>query len=90
MCEKCVRICNVIGELNSQEGNSVTIFAANPEFSGDDYAIEACGDWSNWEAERFGGDSIAEALEKAVEQKRLAEQPNQVDMALAEAGMLHN
>ena len=46
------------------------------------------GDWTSWNSEQFTGDSVVEVLEKAVEQKRLAEKPNQVDMALYQAGML--
>lgn len=70
MCEQCIAICNAIGELNADEGNSVTILAANPDFGGDNYAIEVQGDWTNWLPVRYGGDTVREALEKAVEVKR--------------------
>ncbi len=67
MCEQCVRICNAIKQLSRDEGNSVTIFAANPDFGGPDYAIEVCGDWTNWVSSRYTGRTISEALEKAIE-----------------------
>ena len=67
--QACVKICDVIGILNQDEGNSVTIFAANPDFSGPNYAIEVAGDWTNWKAIRYGGETVLEALKKAVTDK---------------------
>lgn len=66
MCEDCTAICNAIGELNCDEGNSVTILAANPDFIGEDYAIEVCGEWTEWRDLRFGGRTVLAALESAI------------------------
>jgi len=71
MCDECIAICNAIGELNADEGNGVNILAANPDFIGPNYAIEVTGDWTNWQPVRYQGDSVREALEKALEVKRL-------------------
>ena len=73
MCEQCLRICNAIGELNSNEGSGVNILAANPDFTGPNYAIECTGDWTNWQCVRFEGDAVADALEAAVKVKRIRE-----------------
>jgi hypothetical protein len=70
MCEDCIRICNAIGELNAEEGNGVNILAANHGFIGANYAIEATGDWTNWQPVRFEGKTMPEALEYAVATKR--------------------
>ena len=70
MCDTCLRICNAIGELNSDEGNSVTIMSDNPEFTGANSAIEVIGDYTKWKPSRFEGDSVCGALEKAVEYKK--------------------
>ncbi len=70
MCEKCIRICNAIGVLNSDEGNSVTIVADNADFVGPNSMIYCNGDWTGWDEVTFSGDSVADALEKAVEAKR--------------------
>ncbi len=70
MCDECIAICNAIGELNADEGNGVNILAASHDFIGANYAIETTGDWTNWQPVRYEGDTIREALEKAVEHKR--------------------
>ena len=70
MCEICIRTCNAIGELISEEADSVTILAANPDFIGPDYAIECGGDWTSFNSIRFSGKSIVECLESAVEARR--------------------
>lgn len=70
MSDECIGICNAIGELNADEGNGVNILAANPDFSGANYAIEVTGDWTNWQPVRYEGDTVLQALEKAVEVKR--------------------
>ena len=70
MCDECVAICNAIGELNEDEGNGVNILAANHDFPAPNYAIEATGAWTNWQPVRYDGDTVREALEKAVRVKR--------------------
>lgn len=86
MCDKCVQICKAITELRNTEGSSVTIVADNADYGGPANRIDCQGDWTNWEEETFTGERLLECLEKAIEQKRLAEQPNQVDMAAMEKG----
>jgi len=85
--EKSVKVCRAIDELRNTEGSSVEILADNADFGGPNNKIRCQGDWTNWWSEHFTGDTLLEALETAVEQKRLAEQPNQVDSALGRAGM---
>lgn len=70
MCRECVRTCHAIDQLNAEEGNGVNILAANPDFGGASYAIEATGEWTNWQPVRFEGDTVLEALERAVETKQ--------------------
>jgi hypothetical protein len=68
----CVRICNAIGELTSDEGDAVTILSENPEGNGpDNRAIECCGDWTEWEDERFYSQHTVDCLEAAVKAKRV-------------------
>jgi len=69
MCEKCLRICNAIGELNSGESNSVTIFADNADFHGSNSRIDVCRDFGDFDNAYFA-DSIPDALEQAVEEMR--------------------
>lgn len=73
MCDQCIAICNLIGELNSDEGNSVTILSANADFSGPNYAIETTAGWTNWEPVRYEGDTVKNALEQAAVIKRIKE-----------------
>lgn len=70
MCEKCLRICNAIGELVAQELSRVTIINANPDFDGPNQIIEASGQWTGLEIRTFEGDDVAECLEAAVAAKR--------------------
>ncbi len=90
MCDQCAKVCKAITELRSTEGGSVEIVADNSDFDGPNNMIWCRGNWTGWEQEHFTGDTILQALEEAVKQKKLAEQPSQVDMALARAGMLDN
>lgn len=62
MCDTC----KAIEVLTREEGDSVTILCANPEFTGDNYAIEVSGDWTNWDTFRYGSNTTLEALEKAI------------------------
>lgn len=88
MSEKCIRICNAIGELTSGEGSILTLVGANPDFNGPEQIIECSGDWNNFEDERFEGDSLVDCLELAVSEKRKALTPSTLDMELHKAGML--
>ncbi len=71
MCEVCIRICNAIGELTSEEGESVTIHCGNVEFSGPNRAIDYNASYPNFDFVRFEGDSLVECLENAVNAKKV-------------------
>jgi hypothetical protein len=71
MCDECTKICNAINVLNEDEGSGVNILAANPDFRWPNNAIEVTGEWTNWQTVRYEGDSVLQALEKAVEAKRI-------------------
>ncbi len=77
MCDRCVQICNHIGELTSDEMDSVQIFHDNPDFFGPEKVIECCGYWTDMKYRRFEGETLIECLEKAVHQKRISRQPDQ-------------
>lgn len=71
MCDECVAICNAIGELNADEASGVNILSANADFDGPNNVIEVTAEWTNWQSIRYEGNNVREALEKAVEEKRL-------------------
>lgn len=47
----------------SEEGETVTLLADNPDFNGQpNNAIECCGSWTHWREVRFTGDTLRGAL----------------------------
>lgn len=68
MCEKCIRICNAIGELNSA-GHDVTIRADNPVFYEQNSQVDVGFNFGAI-TETFHAGSVVEALENAVEYVR--------------------
>ena len=61
-----------INELaKEEEGECVTIFAANPEAmsSDENYAIEVFRSWTGWKNVRFYGPTVLDCLEDAVKTK---------------------
>lgn len=65
---RCTEIVQIILALRADEGDSVTILCANPDFNGQpDYAIECNGAWTNWNNRRFAGDTILDCLREARE-----------------------
>jgi len=63
-----------INELRREEGDSVSIHCDNPDFDGSANSITAYGDWCNYEhGLTFVGESVLEALGKAVAARRKAE-----------------
>lgn len=64
-------IVAMINELRAEEGSSVTIVCDNPDFNDlPDRAVDCSGEWTNGSEERFGGDTLAQALAAAVAAKR--------------------
>jgi hypothetical protein len=70
MCEKCISICNAIGELTAEEASGVNILSENADFGGPNRAVEVCGPWTDYVDIRFDGDDLLQCLERAVEAKR--------------------
>ncbi len=66
MTDASERIAKAIAQLTTDECDSVTIFAANPEFNGPNNAIECYGLWTDLIELRFVGDYLLDCLEKAV------------------------
>ena len=78
MCEKCIRICNAIGQLTSTEGSTVLIHNQNPDFSGPNNRVDITRDFEGIEKTYFG-DSLVETIEKAVSDMANDEEPEQFD-----------
>ncbi len=61
-----IKAWNLIDALRTPEGHSVTILCDNPDFNGQpSYAIEVCGEWTEWTEKRFNGETMLEALGEA-------------------------
>jgi hypothetical protein len=62
-----VLMIEVINELRSDEGSSVTIMCDNPDFNGaPDCMVECAGEWTDWQPRRFYGDTLDQALAGAL------------------------
>lgn len=72
MSEYKVRIHDLIEELCSAEGDSVTILCANPDFEGPNRVVTCNGYWTGYEERRFGDDTLLDALECATTAYRKA------------------
>ena len=62
------RVSAILGpllRLRDNEGASVTILCPNPDDGMYANEIEVCDEWTGWKPRRFGGDTLAEALEAA-------------------------
>lgn len=81
MCDRCpMRPATVqhdldcwaaVMELRWEEAASVCLLSDNADFNSQtDRLVECIGDWTGFEAERFGGKTMLEALQSAVEAKR--------------------
>lgn len=63
-------IVNMINALREREGSSVTILCENPEGSGSNkQAVLVSDDWTDWTEMRFDGETVADALSKALEKR---------------------
>lgn len=62
-----VATCAAIEWLRSCEGDTVQILCDNPDPDGrdDQAAVICCGGWTNYQDERFNGDSVLAALDRA-------------------------
>lgn len=53
----------LLNAMRSEEGDTVTLLADNPDFNGQpNNAIECCGSWTDWREVRFTGDTLRGAL----------------------------
>lgn len=59
----------LIDRLTQEEGCSVTLLGANPEFDGPDYAVLCSGEWTGWHEERYEGATLNDALRAAADAK---------------------
>jgi len=71
--ERLHTIVDAIDFLRRDEGDSVEIVCDNPEFSGPSSAVIVSGEWCGYHGRRFDGESVAEALAKAVKAREAAE-----------------
>jgi hypothetical protein len=70
-------IWGIIADLTEGEGNTVTVLCPNPDFNGQpNYAIECCGDWTDWQDRRFAHDSRIECFRMAWAAHKAAEGRN--------------
>lgn len=61
-----------IDRLREPDGASVTIFCDNPDPGHHPTcAVEIYDDWTNWQPERFTGETLTEALDAAEKMRRL-------------------
>lgn len=61
-----VRAWNLVEALRAPEGHIVTLICDNPDFNGQpNSAVECRGDWTDWDDQRFTGDTILDALQAA-------------------------
>lgn len=56
---------SLIQELRDFEGSSVGIYCDNAD-AGPNCSITVTDDWTNWEEKAFFGDTVIEALERAL------------------------
>lgn len=68
--ELCLQIGEAVIELTQSEADTLTFLAANPEFTGPNYAIECSGAWTNYEGKRFEADDLRECLDLALDEYR--------------------
>lgn len=61
---RCVACMTIINTLRMDEGNSIDILCDNPDGPPNN-AVECNGDWTEWETQRFEGDTLLTALEAA-------------------------
>lgn len=70
----------LVNVLRKSEGHAVTLMCDNPDFNGQpNCAIEVYGEHTDWQAKRFTGDTVIEALEKAVAAAALTPAPPSED-----------
>jgi hypothetical protein len=73
---------SMVDELSTERGESVVFCQPNiPELIGilPQYIVECCGDWTDWDTRRFGGDSFRTAITKAVTAKREWKKTNKTE-----------
>lgn len=60
---ECMRLINA---LRADEGDEVTILCDNPDFNGQpNCVVECCGGWTRFGDQRFGGQTLLDALSAA-------------------------
>lgn len=56
----------IVEELRANEGASVEILCDNPDFNGQPNCVVVLyDDWTHWKEQRFGADTVLEALRAA-------------------------
>ncbi len=63
--ERLLAEMSCIHTLRAAEGDSVNILCDNPEGPPNN-AVECCGAWTDWEDQRFTGETLLDALRTAV------------------------
>ena len=66
--DDAVAIVEALNTLRRNEGASVCLNCDNPDFNDlPNVIIEVCDEWTGWQPQRFGGDSLVAALRKALQ-----------------------
>lgn len=68
--DMAVRVWTAIEQLRHDEGNSIEIFCDNPEYTGPNSGVVWVSAETGWEPTSFDGDSVIDALEKALQYKQ--------------------
>lgn len=71
LCYICAQAQTIVAGLNIlryEEGNSVEVFCDNPEGPPNNASV-CFGEWTHWSSKRFEGESLLDAINKAVEEK---------------------
>lgn len=82
------RIVELIEMLVEDEGSSLTIMCKNPDFVGPNRIIDVCDHWTEWQAARFEGETLEDALEAALTSKESGE--NREKLKLMYAGLVES
>ncbi len=61
------QIVEALNKLRADEGNMVMLVCPNPDFNGlPDEVVDVSGDWNAHQITRYGGDTLLQALQRAV------------------------
>lgn len=69
-----LKLVELIEFLTSEECDSLTLFSANPDFTGEhEYVIDVCGPWTGGKHVSYFSNTVLEALQNAVDKRKIYE-----------------